>query len=892
MTLKECIDIVDNIKPNQYTVKDKVLWLSFIDEIIINDVLKTHEGYDGRYDDFIGYSEDKLSVALIVPSPYDRLYTAYLKMKIDGENGETARYNNSAVLFNSYMLEYRKFYNKTHMPLNNADKMVKPGDTNKHTVGLTDAEYESLKNELKYSLTEFFSDSVSSDKLYNAVYNYAQNNLEMLKGKDGETPIKGRDYFTEDEVNDIKADAKNQTIVDLRPDFSALDNKINKNSSDISNIEGEVNDIESLFPKDKNGELIEVASQKELNSIRTYLDNTTNELITVISNIGVIDEDIIPNLPKDADGNIIESASKDSVEAMKDLFPKDAEGNLKKIVEYEVAVSDEFAQGRFASVGDEVYEVVSDDGDFSVNMTVALETSNDPHGNARIKLKIPEGKWDIYILNQDDTSSTVMMYVNGNTVAYGSSNLVSNKFLRKIMEKEDYFSDEDITLDLFMMELGGSCSLDLYCAYVVDGKDGLLSSEDKAKLESLVKETATKNDVEALKEATEALDTKLTANILKGSASGEIVSMKDVSPTEHEMGVKVRGKNLVDLNNVYKSTYADYRVEDNKLIIKKTNTAENQYTNIFFYLGKCKDFANKTLTISATNESAVNFSIHLAKFNSNGERVDYVRFGTFKGSATTTYTSTVPDNDLDEVLCLRLVCSSTTVTGDEEFTFSDIQLEEGTVATAYAPYVPDISAVKLKVYEQNLLNIDAGVNGKSFVKNSDGTYTLIKQGGSRLTGKIPFDYPNTSFSLYVEIVDTNIDGLNGINTMFKNAEETKTQYPKMDSNGKCTLIDTGGRSGLIQLYIDNAMSDGSYITFKNAQIAVSSTPITEYKPYVEPIEYSVSAEGTSKVSSIHPTTTICADTDGVLIDCTYNRDINIAFKTIEDKITALSAAMI
>ena len=114
MTIQECIDIVDNIKPNQYTIKDKVMWLSFIEAIIINEVLKTHEGYDGRYDNFEGYSEDKLSVPLIVPSPYDRLYTAYLKMKIDEENGETTRYNNSATLYNSYMLEYRKHYNKTH----------------------------------------------------------------------------------------------------------------------------------------------------------------------------------------------------------------------------------------------------------------------------------------------------------------------------------------------------------------------------------------------------------------------------------------------------------------------------------------------------------------------------------------------------------------------------------------------------------------------------------------------------------------------------------------------------------------------------------------------------------------------------------------------------------
>lgn len=192
MTIKDCIDIVDNIKPNQYTVKDKVMWLSFIDEIIINEVLKTHEGYDGRYDNFEGYTEEKLNVPLIVPSPYDRLYTAYLKMKIDGENGETARYNNSAALYNTYMLEYRKHYNKTHMPINSTGTgdIMPPKKT---TIGLSDAEYENLKRDLTYILTEYFSDTVSHDKLYDVVMEYAQNNVEMLKGKDGGKGDKGDD---------------------------------------------------------------------------------------------------------------------------------------------------------------------------------------------------------------------------------------------------------------------------------------------------------------------------------------------------------------------------------------------------------------------------------------------------------------------------------------------------------------------------------------------------------------------------------------------------------------------------------------------------------------------------------------------------------------------------
>lgn len=208
MTIKECIDIVDNIKPNQYTVKEKVGWLSFIDEIIINDVLKTHEGYDGRYDNFEGYSENKLSQTLIVPSPYDRLYTEYLKMRIDGENGEMAKYNNSAELFNSHMMEYRKYYNKTHMPLDVTRKNSRPNQK-QGSLNLPDAVIENITRDLYARLSEDFAEMTSQDKIYDVVMSYVMNNAAMLKGqpgKEGEpgySPIKGIDYFTEAEKEEL-----------------------------------------------------------------------------------------------------------------------------------------------------------------------------------------------------------------------------------------------------------------------------------------------------------------------------------------------------------------------------------------------------------------------------------------------------------------------------------------------------------------------------------------------------------------------------------------------------------------------------------------------------------------------------------------------------------------
>lgn len=251
MTIKECIDIVDNIKPNQYTIKEKVMWLSFVDETIINDVLKTHEGYDGRYDNFEGYTEDKLSVTLIVKSPYDRLYTAYLKMKIDQENGETARYNNSAALYNTYMMEFRRYYNKTHMPID-VTRKLNVMQNKKPSVGLSDAEYENIVRDLTYKLTEHFSNTVSHDKMYAVVNEFVQNNIHLLKVSPEEIKNAILQYL---EKNPIQVDVPDWAMQKEKPTYTAdevgaydkkyLDDAFKSVKNDVSNHGGRLVLVES-----------------------------------------------------------------------------------------------------------------------------------------------------------------------------------------------------------------------------------------------------------------------------------------------------------------------------------------------------------------------------------------------------------------------------------------------------------------------------------------------------------------------------------------------------------------------------------------------------------------------------------------------------------------------
>ena len=59
------------------------------------------------------------------------------------------------------------------------------------------------------------------------------------------------------------------------------------------------------------------------------------------------------------------------------------------------------------------------------------------------------------------------------------------------------------------------------------------------------------------------------------------------------------------------------------------------------------------------------------------------------------------------------------------------------------------------------------------------------------------------------------------------------------------------------------------------------TAKTDYEPYVGTY-YTPNADGTvNGVTSLYPNTTLTTDTDGVIIECEYNRDINKAFAALE-----------
>ena len=116
MTIHEAVEMVDRLKPNQYDQEQKVKWLSKLDGMIFREVISTHA--DSNVEEFKGYDNAFPDTEMLVPYPYDEdVYNYFLQMQIDKENGEMAKYNQSATLYNNAYKIFCDWYNRTHLPI-------------------------------------------------------------------------------------------------------------------------------------------------------------------------------------------------------------------------------------------------------------------------------------------------------------------------------------------------------------------------------------------------------------------------------------------------------------------------------------------------------------------------------------------------------------------------------------------------------------------------------------------------------------------------------------------------------------------------------------------------------------------------------------------------------
>lgn len=117
MTIQECLDTADQMKPNMMPKPLKLRFLNEIEGLIHTEVLMKHEHTAAEevkpeYD-----TDTDPCTELRIPDPYSMLYVYWLMSKIDLQNLEMEKYNNNRALFENAYETMSDWITRTRMPI-------------------------------------------------------------------------------------------------------------------------------------------------------------------------------------------------------------------------------------------------------------------------------------------------------------------------------------------------------------------------------------------------------------------------------------------------------------------------------------------------------------------------------------------------------------------------------------------------------------------------------------------------------------------------------------------------------------------------------------------------------------------------------------------------------
>lgn len=412
------------------------------------------------------------------------------------------------------------------------------------------------------------------------------------------------------------------------------------------------------------------------------------------------------------------------------------------------------------------------------------------------------------------------------------------------------------------------------------------------------------------------------SNALKGSKSGSAILIDDVSPVTHEMSVKISSipkKNL--LNRLIAKAYSsDMNVptEDfintycsKKILFKQGTTytfsikSVSGFSDTVAWAPRFYIFDNGSLFVSNTPSSPpVTFNTDF--FTSDSSANNYVcQNGSALWSKANMITNQGPwSMTITPVKDFEAVFIVTDGAVTDSIIVTEAQIEVGSTATNYVPYienpVTDLTAVKVTRCGKNLLPLaDSGIyyngsisSGKPFIYNSSlsisnfndidvssyrGVYAVIKLiEGETYTLTIK----NLVNNCATKQITLAVGFRSSESTVFGTSEKNNSKYSDYNPSSFTFTVPSGYPYCLVGFYNYPTVS-GDTISFDAMQLELGTTATT-YEPYITTIDYAPNADGTvNGVTSLYPSTTLMTDTEGVMIDCEYNRDINKAFAELQ-----------
>lgn len=367
-------------------------------------------------------------------------------------------------------------------------------------------------------------------------------------------------------------------------------------------------------------------------------------------------------------------------------------------------------------------------------------------------------------------------------------------------------------------------------------------------------------------------------NAIKGTVSGAVVSMGDVSPLEHKIPVKVRSKNLIpypyrtNTTTIDGVTFTDNG--DGTITLNGTATADIIYAPIL---------AVNNLYLEA---GTYTFSdINVGNYGTMYLQGKLVEDSTFNVAVIgTSKTFTITKGDLFR-FNIRIANGAS---------FSDMvvkpQLEPGATTTPYTPYVSDDAEITVKSCGGNLFDMENAqkFSGNAVPEKIDNGIVVSHTGASSFISA-NFELPSSLEGKKITIradVSTSAENDTCLRVMWLNGASAKggslmTPYhsgqtvqrisktgivpakPSEEYNCLCLMLYANANVALTEQATRSA-------TFRNIQVALGES--TEYEPFNEGETVHTIVGETVELNRIAPNMTITTDTTGALVECTYNKD--------------------
>ena len=412
----------------------------------------------------------------------------------------------------------------------------------------------------------------------------------------------------------------------------------------------------------------------------------------------------------------------------------------------------------------------------------------------------------------------------------------------------------------------------------------------------------------------------LFANALKGSASGEVVALNDVSPIEHELGVSVRSKNLLPYpykdttKTMFGITFTDNG--DGSITANGTATA-----TAFFQLwdglpdgAYLEDSFGENFPTVDNNAPVYYGDWELGCYNRTTK--EYLRYDKLESYGHwANYDGCTWDRHSGfgihphhpnyknfggniEVTHNPCICYIAPINGRVRIFLNDFDNISGWHLHIYVndEFKSSYDADNYTIDELNdeLLKIDITLTP------GDVIYFVAVRTGENWSCKM---MPCVA---YIRGTDYEIDPVcvsgcpaGGSKGTYYISDAATGQYDI--GRGFCFI----GARRWLRIIIKKGYTANNLVFLPMIE---NGRTKTKYVPYIEDIStvkvivtgdngeqttYPVSADGTVEgVKSIYPCTTLLTDTAGAVIDCSYNKDANKVVNSLIERLAALEAAVL